>query len=161
MTQTVKRQDITGDESKTGQSSHKISAVPPEQADYVWLSQLPAIEKALARGPGQPPGSLEMLQNIKMGKHSLWAMHDDDEILAVIVLSVFGHGTDNKKLFIELLAGTGIKGLMDDQLEQLLIDCRDIIGAKSVETFCRPGLAEYMARRKTGWRKKAIVMELK
>lgn len=145
----------TGAECKTGPSSLEISDVPPNLVRAVWDMQLPMIEKGLAGGHGNPISSHSMLAAILDGKMSLWAVHRGPEIVAVVVLSLL-QGR-KKKLFIELIAGNGMD-TWADKVEQLLLNCKQLLGADSIEASCRVGLARFLQRR--GWRQKAIVMEL-
>lgn len=73
-----------------------------------------------------------------------------------MVVSVKQYPT-GRKLFVELLVGTDMEQWVD-QLERVLIECRDLVGAMCIEASCRIGLAKKLGKR--GWSKKAIVMEL-
>ena len=135
----------------------EVSSVPPEMVDYVWSSQLPMIEKALSHGQGDASTSDNVLAEIRSGKNQLWVVHRDMDVIAVIVLSVRSTAVATK-VFVELIAGRDITD-WSDQVQELLLDFRDLVGADCVEASCRAGLAKYLGSR--GWSKKATIMELK
>lgn len=134
-----------------------VSDVPPELVDHVWIAQRKNIERGLRHGQGDATTSNEMLASIKQGRLQLWAVHRGGDIQAVVVISLIRKPT-NTKLFVHLIAGEKL-GEWSDQVQGLLIDFRELLGASCIEASCRPGLAEYLSKK--GWSKKAIVMELR
>lgn len=132
-----------------------ISAVPPHLVDDVFDKLAKQIAKGLSQGQGDGTTEVEMRVGVKAGQMNMWAIHDDEELYAAVVLSVTQHST-GRKVFVELLAGTS----MDDWIEELvkmLMDYRDLVGAMCIEASCRRGLAKYL--KGMGWKTKAIIME--
>lgn len=115
------------------------------------------IERGLGQGQGDATSPELMLAAIQAGTMSLWAVHEGDEIQAGIVLSVL-ENPKGKKLYVELLAGTGMDEWVGD-LEKTVLEAKALTGAMCVEASCRKGLARYLKRR--GWNQKAVVMELR
>lgn len=83
----------------------------------------------------------------------LWAIQNP-EVIACVVLSVKQYAAKTT-VFVEMVAGRDM-AVWVKPLEELLRDYRDLIGADTVEAFCRDG----MARRLSRWRRKAVLMEL-
>lgn len=115
------------------------------------------IERALSHGQGDGTSWEHMLAAILMQKMTLWVIHEGDDIVACVVLSVNEHAK-GKKVFVQLTAGRDLDRWID-QIEGLLRDYRDLVGAMTIEASCRKGLARRLSRR--GWGKKAVIMELK
>lgn len=140
-----------------GPQNIEVSRVPPEAAAAVWSTQTKAISKAIRSGQGDSTTSEAMLADILRGRVTLWAAHRGEEILAVVVLSVTNHFT-GKKVFVHLLAGQDMDEWAGD-VQRLLLDCKELVGAMCIEASCRFGLGKRL--RKLGWRKKAEIMELR
>jgi len=134
----------------------EVSSVPKDMVWHVWKSQLDMIEGALSHGQGDSASAHNVLAEIYSGRNILWVVHRGEDIIAVVVLSVKSTST-LKKLFVELIAGKDLPS-WSGEVQQLLIDFKDIIGADCIEASCRPGLAKYLG--KSGWSQKAIIMEL-
>lgn len=134
-----------------------VSSVTGGWISHVWDSQIDMIESALSHGQGDGTSSTAVFAGIVSGRNLLWAVHRGEDILAVVILSVQST-SKMKKLIVEMIAGREMS-LWADEVQKLLIDFKDIIGAACVEASCRPGLARFLG--KTGWSKKAIIMELK
>ena len=146
----------TGAEVKIEQSFPEFSSVKPDQVEYVFALLRPEIDKALSKGQGDGTTAAHMMAKIMTGNLLMWAIVDDAEIIACVVLSVKKTDTMTK-LLIELVAGKD-SVLWNDALEQLVLDFKDLVGATCIEASCRLGLAKYLHKR--GWRKKAVIMEL-
>ena len=115
------------------------------------------IESGLSKGQGDGTTSAHMKAAIDRGDMKMWVVLDDGSIVSCLVLSV--RKTDTMtKLFVELLAGKDMD-LWGDEIEQLLLEFKDLTGARCIEASCRLGLAKYLQKR--GWRKKAVIMELR
>lgn len=134
----------------------QVSNVPPETAPAVWQELRPMIERALARGQGDGTSWEHMLVAILMQKMSLWVIHEGEDIVACVVLSVSDY-PKGKKVHIQLTAGKDLDRWIE-QIEGLLRDYRDLVGAIAIEASCRKGLARRLSRR--GWGRKAVIMEL-
>lgn len=137
----------------------KFRHVSPAILSDVWPKVEPQIARALSHGQGDQTNTSVFYSQIMRGAMQLWVMIDDEEIIASCVLSVIDY-PDTKKLWVETLSGDGFDE-WGDELEELLLDYMNIMGADCIEASCRPGLAKNLQRRRTGWRKKAIIMELK
>ena len=133
-----------------------ISDVPVNQLPYVWPQILPMIEKGLSHGQGDTYDSDTIYRDILEGKSSLWVVHEGEDVQAGVVFTVITH-PKAKKVFVEILAGKNMESWVD-QLEGLLSDYKDLIGASCIEASCRKGLAKRLSNR--GWKTKAIIMEL-
>lgn len=133
-----------------------ISRVEPENVGLVWAELEPMILKGLSRGQGDECHPEVMKARIVAGDLQLWAVVEDDELTGACVLSVRDSAV--RKVWVELLAGKNMDSWADE-LEGLLKDFRDLLGASCVEASCRPGLAAYLKER--GWKQKAIIMSLK
>jgi hypothetical protein len=147
----------TGVEVKIEPSSPEFSSVKPDQVDFVFAALDKQIQRALSRGQGDGTTPEHMKAAIIRGDMYMWAVVADQEIVACIVLSV--RQTDTiKKLIIQLLAGRD-SDWWGDELETLLQDFKDLVGATCIEACCRPGVVKKLHNR--GWRKKSVVMELR
>lgn len=141
----------------TSPPSLEVSHVPPELVPEVWFRLRPMIERGLAHGAGDTTTAEHMFASIIRGDMQLWAVHEGSEIIAGLVVSV--RKTSVKTwVHIELAAGRDLDRWAD-RLEGLLRDFRDLTGADTIEASCRLGLAHRLKKR--GWRRKAVLMELK
>ena len=123
----------------------------------VWPQIEPMIVRALRHGQGDGSTPEYVYKALLEDETVLWVIHDDEDIRAMAVLSITLH-PQGKKLNVELLAGEGIDD-WGDELETLLMDFRDLLGAYCIEASCRRGLAKYLLRRPL-WRQKAVIMEI-
>lgn len=133
-----------------------ISSIPPEILDPLWPQIGPLLQRALDHGQGDATTIQEVCHGIRSGHMALWAVHEGETITAAIVLS-YTPSVRRPKVFVELLAGDGMASWIDE-LESLVRDYKDLLGADCIEASCRPGLAKILNGR--GWKRKAIVMEL-
>jgi hypothetical protein len=124
----------------------------------VFLACLPMIERALSHGAGDCITVGGLYRKCADGELSMWVVHEGDDIIACLILSV--HQFEAKRtLFVEILAGRG----MDDwigNVEPLLADCAALLGADTIEASCRLGLARRLVKRGT-WKQKAVLMEMR
>lgn len=132
-----------------------ISAVPASLVDDIFDRLQSQVTKALSHGQADGTTEIEMRLAVKAGQMQMWAMHDDEQVYAAMVLSVTQHST-GRKIFVELLAGKNIDDWVAD-LEALLVDYKELVGAMCIESSCRVGLAKYLKGR--GWKTKAVIME--
>lgn len=135
----------------------EVSSVPQGMVDKVWPSILPMIEKGLSRGQGDNTTAEHMKAAVMRGDMYLWVIHEGYDVIAGIVLSV-RERENSVKVSIEMLAGKDMNAWADD-LQKLLIDFKDLVGASCIEASCRHGLARFLKGR--GWTNKAVIMELK
>jgi hypothetical protein len=133
-----------------------ISEVLPDQIDHVFLACLPMIERALGHGAGDSITVSDLYKDAKRGDLHLWAVHDDAEIIAVIMWSLHVYPA-KKTIFVEVIAGSRLDEWRQEA-ESLLRDLAVLVGADTVEASCRQGLAK---RLRGTWKQKAILMELK
>jgi hypothetical protein len=134
----------------------KLSYVPLDQVQYVWSSQLEMVEKAMAKGQADWGSAADLLSAILKEKSLLWAVHQGDDILAVVVTCVDAN-KHMRKMFVQLLAGDGMEHWIEHQ--QTLLEFADYAGVECIEASCRPGLAKFLKGH--GWSQKAIIMELR
>lgn len=135
----------------------EVSRVPLESIEYVWNRVRRSIERALSHGCGDSITADQLLAKILSGDMTMWAVHEGPEILACVVLSVHTYPA-KLTLVVELLAGRDMDRWAE-KVEGLLRDCRDLIGADTIEASCRAGLAKRLVGR--GWKSKAVIVELK
>lgn len=132
-----------------------ISCVPIDQLPGVWSALQGPIEKALSKGQGDSTTPQLVYHELLEDRMQMWVIHDEDHYKACAIVSLFDGPT--RKLIVEVLAGHNLKQWAAD-LNQVLADARDLLGAKCVEASCRPGLAEFL--KGLGWKQKAVIMEL-
>ncbi len=133
----------------------KISRVDASTLDYVWQSLRPQIQSALSKGAGQHMTEAHYFEQVKTGAMVMWVGHEGDQIIAGGILSIQQHPAQTA-LFVELLAGKNIDQWLS-QVEPLLHEFKQAVGATTIEALCRPGLAKKLTR----WSHKASLMELK
>lgn len=135
-----------------------ISHVMPEDLDVVWSELEPQIMRGLTHGQGDECYPELMKAQILDERMQLWAIQNEEhELRAGVVVSV--RDSKTRKVWVELLAGEDIDEWASD-LEDTLRTFKERIGASTIEASCRLGLAKYLQTRGTGWKRKAIVMEL-
>lgn len=132
-----------------------ISQVMPDELPLVWRYLEKQIMSGLSRGQGDECYPEKMYEGVLDGTSQMWAMHDETELDAVIILSVEDSAT--RKVWVDLLAGDNLTKWADE-LESTLVDFKKSVGASCIEASCRSGLAKFL--RKRGWKKKATIMSL-
>ena len=140
------------------EDSLDVSQVTGEQINEHWELFAPWIQRALNQGQGDGLPADELRPDLVAGTRQLWAIHDQDEIRAVAVISVAQAPHIGHKVVVDTLSGDGIDewiGVLVEALKEL----QEIMGAHCIEASCRPGLGRYMKR--LGWSHKATIMELK
>jgi hypothetical protein len=145
-----------GEAARVQERQIEISSVPQEMVIPVWQSQIDMIERGLSKGQGDWMSSSRLLERVLLGKSHLWAIHENQEVIALVIFAVRSNELMTK-IIVELLAGQEMP-LWSEKVQELLLDFKDIIGADCIDASCRPGLAKYLS--KSGWSKKAIIMEL-
>jgi len=124
--------------------------------DHVFAQLQREIARGLRQVTGFPTSSAYLRDAVTRGEMALWIVQRDSELLAAVVLSV-RRSSSHTALVVELAAGRELD-LWVDEIEQLLRDYRDLVGAASIEALCRGGLARRLSKR---WRRKAVLMELR
>lgn len=145
----------TGDEPKTEQL--RVSEVLPDALSSVWAQVGKTIVRALGHASGDSTTPEQFYASCQRGEMKTWAVHRGDEVVAVVIFRV----TDRdamRVLFIEVVAGRDMAAWVD-QVERLLRDYRDLVGADAIQTLSRDGMVRRLLRR--GWKKKATLMELR
>lgn len=135
--------------------SLQVSQVPPDLATSVWERFLPLIERALSRGAGCTTPT-HMLAEILTGDMQLWAVHEGEDVIAAVVVSVRKTSVKTS-VCVELVAGRDLDRWIG-KLEDLWREFRDLAGADTIQASCRGGIARRLKRR--GWRVRAQLMEL-
>ena len=126
-------------------------------AGYVFDQLGRLIDKGLSHGQGDETTRADMLRDIQSRRLQLWAVENDQDVQAAIVVRVKNYVT-GPKVFVELLVGTNSDDWAD-MVEQTLLKLKRLVGATCIEASCRVGLAAALAAR--GWSRKATIMELK
>jgi len=134
---------------------YSVEAVPSNAIDDVWPHVLPMVERGLRHGEGDTITSEHVRQSILAGEMHAWAVRDAEGIAAVLIFRVRMDAA-GRSLFVVMLAGRDMSEWIDE-LEEMLMDYRDIIGARCIRASCRLGLARKLAER--GWAKKSVIME--
>lgn len=125
-----------------------VSAVPWGDVPLVW----PVVGPLIARAPF---GSADRIgAALRDGRMMLWVVHEGPEIIAAVVLQVLA---DPRRLEVVLVAGRGFADWVGE-VQRLIRDYADLVGAKAVTATCRPGMARWLSAR--GWKRRAVVMEL-
>lgn len=129
-----------------------VARVPPHLA----LDVLAQVETQARRGMERSSLSYEELRAACVrGAMDLWAVHDEGEVIAVIVLQVTKR-TSGLVLGVVLAAGRDMSLWLED-VERLIAEYAELLGAVLVVSTARPGLARLLKR--FGWKPRAIVME--
>lgn len=138
-------------------SGYQVSAVAGREVDAVW----PKIDAMVTRGleaiHDDTTTSALLREGVRHGRLVLWIVHSGDEIVAAIVLNIvkrFG----GPVLLVVMIAGRDFEAWAP-QVQQLLQDYRQLIGATRIESVSRPGMEKWM--RRLGWRRRAVMMEWK
>ena len=134
-----------------------VSRVFPEQFDAVWSAAAEAADGGFRHGAGDTITPEEIRQSVISGDMEMWAVHDAEQIAAVVVIQVVGR-PQGKVLKVVLVAGREFAS-WGQQIQELLTEYANLIGAASIEAVARPGMAKWLAQ--MGWKRKATVMELK
>lgn len=141
-----------------GSGNWKISEIRGQDLDTYWEQIAPRLQRALNQGQGDGMPADELRPGFKSQTRQLWAIHDEDNITAVAVVSAEHLPGVGKKVIVELLEGER----MGEWIEQLVFELcglMEMIGGFCIEASCRPGLAKYMKR--LGWKQKAVIMEFR
>lgn len=133
-----------------------VSAVPPEQVDFVWSQVEPMVKRGLAHGMGDSTTSEHIKAAIQRGESILWAVHQESDVIAIVVIEVVRYPAKTT-LLAALIAGSRFAEWAP-MVQELLRDYADLIGADTIETSVRDGLTKWLAP--MGWKRKATIMEL-
>lgn len=129
-----------------------IRQVTAEEFAPAWKHFYPKIRKALS---GDEIAAAALYTRILNGYAQMWLVRGDEGCKACAIVSI-GKTPSCTKLIVEVLAGEGLSE-WSATLTEFLSDIKDIIGAKSLEASCRPGLAKYL--KNEGWKVQSIIME--
>jgi len=128
-----------------------------DDVENVWPSVSGLMDRGLKRGMGDSLGDTEIFDRLIEGTLEMWALIDgDDKVLGGMVLER-AQRANGPVITVMMYAGEGSDEARDTGSE-LLREYADKIGAYTVEAFVRPGLVPRL--KNSGWRRKAIVMEL-
>jgi hypothetical protein len=112
------------------------------------------VQRGLKYGEGDTITPDQILHAIQRGEMQAWAVRDDT-IAALMVFTIREH-LGARSIFVVMLAGRDMDGWVDE-VEGMLQDYRDIIGARYIRASCRLGLAQKLGQR--GWKRSAVIME--
>jgi hypothetical protein len=146
----------TGSEFKTSPQSPEFRSVDRESLGIVWPIVEPMVRRALKHGQGDAGTAEGLLRKVYDGDLQMWAILIDGEITAAVILSVLQLDVCSK-VWVHVIAGKR-SDLWAADISKLLLDFKELTGAKCVEASCRPGAAKVM--KSVGWRQKAVIMEL-
>lgn len=132
-----------------------ISQVAPEQLDLVWPHFLPLVKRGLRHGQGDSMAPCHILKGIQSGEMNLWIAHQGENLQAGLIYMVNQFPT-KKVVFVVMLVGDRMEEWVEE-METMLIQYKESIGADCIEASCRKGLAKKLMER--GWKQKAIIME--
>jgi hypothetical protein len=154
----LSRMEPTGGASPTEPLS--VSRVQPEQVLPVWQILLPQIRRGLKKGAGDTLDESGLFRDVASGRVILWVMHRGPEIQAGVFLRVDERECGRALIVLEAVAGGG-KGFLAhaESLLPRLREYGDMIGAYTIEAYCRRGTARVLSR--LGCKPKAIVMEIR
>lgn len=139
------------------EDSLEVSQVTGEQVNEHWERFAPMIQRALNQGQGDGLPADELRPDLVSGTRQLWAIHNQEEIRAIAVITASEQVNIGCKIEVTTLTGEGIDEWIHVLVDRLL-ELKEIMGAHCIEASCRPGLGRYM--KKLGWRHKATIMEL-
>lgn len=132
-----------------------ISRVPSEQVDLIW----PQVEHKVRRGlKNTGLTSDHMRLAAKRGDTIVWAVHEDDSIIAILSMRILAKDNGDKAINVDLIAGERFSEWAG-RMKQLLEDYRDLIGAKAIRATVRDGMTRWL--RSYGWKRVNTTMELK
>lgn len=121
----------------------------------VWPALLPMVERGLRHGEGDTITADFIRQSVLAGEMHAWTVRNTEGIAAVLIFRV-RVDAGGRSLFVVMLAGRDMPAWIDE-LEEILMDYRDIVGARCIRASCRLGLAKKLAER--GWTRKSVIME--
>jgi len=118
---------------------------------------LPHIERGLRHGEGDTITAEFIRLSLLAGEMQAWAISEKgcDGILAVLVFRILCDER-GRRLYVVMLAGVRMAEWVEE-VEQMLIDYKDIIGARCIRASCRVGLARILGKR--GWTRQSVIME--
>jgi len=132
-----------------------ISQIDARQVDCLWPNFLPLVERGLKHGQGDSMAPCHILKGIKAGEMNLWISHNGENLQAGLIYSVNQFPT-KKVVFVVMLVGDKFEEWADE-MESMLIQYKEAIGADCIEASCRKGLVKKLLMR--GWKAKATIME--
>lgn len=135
-----------------------ISRVSPEQVDLIW----PQVEHKVRRGIKAAHADVSpdyMRLAAKRGDAILWAVHEDDSIIAILAMRILVNRENGTKMLnVDLIAGERFSEWAG-RMKELLEDYRDLIGASTIRATVRDGMTKWL--RDYGWKRVNTTMELK
>lgn len=132
-----------------------VSEVRPEQLLGVWPKVVPYLKRALRHGQGDETNPECVLAALLQQHSFMWIVHDEARFVGAVIYRVVDHDTC-RKIWLDFIVGVDFAEWID-QIEDLLGEYKDIVGAKCIEASCRPGMERLLVRR--GHKRKAVIME--
>jgi len=133
----------------------ELRRVTPDLVDAVWLRFLKQIRKGLSHAAGDSTTPELFLRDVRLGKMIGWGIVVDDDLVACAFIST-RQFPSKMTVNVELIVGKDMD-VWADELENTLIDYRDLTGADSIEGLSRDGMVYRLSKR---WKRKATLMEL-
>ena len=134
-----------------------VSRISPAEFDAVWAEVEPMAASGFRHGAGDTITPDEIRASVISGDMEMWAVHDADDITAVVVIQIIER-PQGRVLAVVLVAGRGFAS-WGQQVQELLQEYASLIGADWIEAVARDGMAKWLSR--MGWKRKATLMELK
>ena len=150
MTSPLRRSEEVFAESRV-----ELRRVMPELIDAVWLRFLKQIRKGLSCAAGDSTTPELFLRDVKLAKMIGWGILVDDDLVACAFISTRQFPA-KMTVNVELIVGEHMD-IWASELEDTLIDYRDLIGADAIEGLSRDGMVRRLSKR---WKRKATLMEL-
>lgn len=134
-----------------------VERIEAKHIDIIWPLIEPYLQNVLRHGQGDSITVGSIYLSLVEDKQKLWVVTDGTEVYAACIFSVINNPA-NVVLFVSVLAGRQMDDWADVLIERLA-HYRGRVGADCVECSARLGLAKYLSKK--GWKKKAVIMELR
>lgn len=121
----------------------EVSQAQGDVIDMVWVQLQEPIRRALRHGAGSRTNEQKLRSKLKLGQAHMWVVHEADRLLGAVVVSVCSYPV-RQVVCVDLVAGVEADR-WQSMVEDLLADFRDLIGADSVEAYCRKGLVKKLS----------------
>lgn len=132
-----------------------ISRVPPELSLDVLVQVESEARKGLQIASGGSLTYEELRAYCLKGSMELWAVHEGQDVIAVLVLQAVRRA-DGLVLLVVLMAGRDFASWCE-RANGLLQEYAELMGAVRIESTSRKGAAKWLEQ--LGWKPRTIIME--
>lgn len=138
-----------------------VSAVLPEQVDYVWEKIWLFVQRCCKRSNGRH-NPYTVRDQIKNNEINLWIVisTEDDSIIGFGTTSIVSYATGMRMLEIVHLGGSKIDEWVDDGWKVLEKWAKDN-GCHGLQALGRPGLKHVTTKKDNKWKQKEVFFEKK